>query len=132
VFLQQVLMSHPIGSRYVCDPPVMDTDRDTLILVRNLQKAEAVLLEEGWTPCLNGEYIEGFFKAFRKGVDNYVITEHEEFFRRYLIAAHVAKAFNFTDKADRIKAHEACVNASGGYMGLYDWDQPPLFAEIFL
>lgn len=48
-FKEQVRMSFPIGSRYVCDPPVMDTDRDTLFLVGDVLTAETALLLEGWT-----------------------------------------------------------------------------------
>ncbi len=121
-FKDLVIKSHPIGSRYVCNPPVMDTDRDTLILVQDIAPAEAILFADGWSACCNGEYIEGFFKAYRKGEDNYVLTAHELFFERYLVAAEVAKALNAQDKETRIKIHEACVNASRGFIGLIDWD----------
>lgn len=123
-FKEQVQMSFPIGSRYVCDPPVMDTDRDTLFLVNDIPKAEAALLAEGWTPCLNGEYFEVAFKAFRKGIDNYVITSQPRFFERYCLAAQVAKALNLQSKEDRIKVHETLCNASEGYFGFYEWDRP--------
>lgn len=121
-FSQYVILSTRIGSRYVCDPPVMDTDRDTLILVPDVSEAERLLLQEGWTTCLEGEYFATAFKAYRKGTDNYVITSDETFFQRYLIAAEVAKALNLRDKEDRIKAHEAAINASGGTFGLIAWD----------
>lgn len=123
-FFEQVLMSFPIGSRYVCDPPVLDTDRDTLFLVNDIPKAEAALLAEGWTPCLNGEYFEVAFKAFRKGIDNYVITAQQHFFDRYVLAAQVAKALNLQNKEDRIKVHETLINAVGAYFGFYEWDRP--------
>ncbi len=121
-FKDTVILSHPIGSRYVCDPPVMDTDRDTLILVHDVPASELHLFKEGWTPCNNGEYVDTYFKAYRKGEDNYVITAHKIFFERYVIAAWVAKALNTQDKETRIKIHEACMNASSGFMGLIDWD----------
>lgn len=74
-FKSYVVKSFPIGSRYVCDPPVMDTDKDTLILcdVPSLAIPAQSLLNEGWTPCGEGEYVEGHFLAFRKGEENYVI-----------------------------------------------------------
>lgn len=121
-FKDCVLFSHPIGSRYVCDPPVMDTDKDTLCLVDDVQKAEKLLLEEGWSPCCGGEYVDTYFKAFRKGEDNYVITAARPFFERYLIAAQVCKALNVRDKETRIKIHTACIEAGGGFFGLVDWE----------
>lgn len=121
-FKDCVIKSNPIGSRYTCNPPVMDTDRDTLCLVTNVQDAEERLLKEGWTPCYNGEYVGTYFKAFRKGEDNYVVTAHEEFFDRYVIAAEVSRSLNLKEKADRIKVHNACIAASKGYMGLIEWD----------
>lgn len=123
-FKEQVRLSFPIGSRYVCDPPVMDTDRDTLFFVNDVPTAETTLLRDGWTPCLNGEYFDVAFKAFRKGIDNYVITAQRYFFDKYVLAAQVAKALNLQNKEDRIKVHETLLNASGGYVGCYEWDQP--------
>ena len=129
-FKDLVIKSHPIGSRYTCNPPVMDTDRDTLCLVTNVQDAEERLLKEGWTPCCNREYVDICFKAFRKGEDNYVVTSYEEFFERYLIAAEVSRALNLKEKADRIKVHAACIEAGKGYTGLLEWDDTfiPVFA----
>lgn len=121
MFEQMVLKSHPMGSRYVCDPPVMDTDKDTLILVAEMVPAVTALLNEGWTMCNNGEYIEGFFMALRKGEDNYVLTANELFFERYLVAAQVAKALNVQCKNTRIAIHKACVEAGQGFVGLVNW-----------
>lgn len=120
-FKSYVIKSHPIGSRYVCDPPVLDTDKDTLILVTDTKAACQILLELGWTYCLNGEYFEGFFMALRKGEDNYILTAHEMFFDRYVVAAEVAKRLNVKDKQTRIAIHEACIGASGGIIGLVEW-----------
>lgn len=117
------LRSHPIGSRYTCTPPIMDTDKDTVILVTDIAKAEARLLSEGWDPCLKGEYFDTYFKAFRKGVDNYVIVSNEDAFQRYIIAAEVCKALNVQSKEDRCKAYQACLEASQGFIGIYDWKE---------
>lgn len=120
-FLSLVLMSHPMGSRYVCNPPIMDTDRDTLILVTHKQKAFQLLVSLGWECCSEGEYLEGAFFAMRKGEDNYILTESPEIFQRYTIATAVAKELNAQDKHTRIRIHKACVEASGGFTGLIDW-----------
>lgn len=93
-FKDLVILSHPIGSRYTCSPPVMNTDRDTLILVSDIPTAEAYLLADGWSICGNGEYVDTYFKAYRKGEDNYVITSNAEYFNKYAIAAQVCKALN--------------------------------------
>lgn len=121
-FKTLVLKSFPIGSRYVCDPPVMDTDKDTLILVANLAEAANALMNTGWEICGNGGYIDGIFMAFRKGEENYIVCKDEKFFHRYVLAAQVAKALNVQDKETRIKIHHACITASLGCIGLVQWD----------
>lgn len=121
-FKDLAIMSHPMGSRYTCTPPVMDTDKDTVILVKSIADAEKALLEEGWEPCGKGEYVDCYFKAFRKGEDNYVITAEEHFFKQYLLAAQVCRSLNVQDKETRCKIHTDCLNMSLGYMGLIDWD----------
>jgi hypothetical protein len=108
----------------------MDTDRDTLILVQDIAIAESYLLNDGWISCCNGEYIDGYFKAYRKGEDNYVLTTNSEFFQKYLIAAQVAKALNVQDKETRIKIHTACIESSGGFIGLIDWDKSSIVWQV--
>lgn len=130
-FKDLVIKSHPMGSRYVCVPPVLDTDRDTVILVNDISQAEQVLFEEGWTPCCNGEYVDGYFKAYRKGEDNYVITAHEGFFLKYVVGANVAKALNVKDKETRIKIHTAALESSEGFVGLIDWDSSEIIWKVF-
>jgi|SRR6478735_12342843 len=121
-FKDLAIMSHPMGSRYTCTPPVMDTDKDTVILVRDVAEAEQALLEEGWAPCGKGEYVDTYFKAFRKGEDNYVITAEQLFFERYLLAAQVCRALNVQEKEQRSAIHTALLNAGVGFMGLIDWN----------
>lgn len=46
------------GSYYICRPPVMDTDRDVVILVKDLEKAKEQLKSLGWELQSSEEYKE--------------------------------------------------------------------------
>lgn len=54
----------------------------------------------------------GDFQAFRKGEENWIVTEDEEFYTSYVKATEGAKALNLLNKEDRIKLFVA-VNAAG-------------------
>ena len=115
-FSETVLRSYPTGSRYICNPPPMDTDNDTVYLVNGYYNWGLSLLKDGWEQC--GEYqFGGQFTAFRKGVENYIVTEDEQFFERYVCATEAAKALNLLDKEDRIKLFQAVGGASTGIIG---------------
>jgi len=83
-----------------------------------------MLLDDGWEDC-GKEYENGSdFHAYRKGEENYIVTEDDHFYQSYVKATEGAKALNLLNKEDRIKVHETLLNASGGYVGFYEWDQP--------
>lgn len=42
---------HPTGSRFMCSPPVMDTDIDFVVLVQDLDAAHTTLTADGWEKC---------------------------------------------------------------------------------
>lgn len=107
-FKDCVLKSHPTGSRYICNPPVMDTDNDTVILVNGYYNWEEMLSNEGWEDCgIDYDSIDGDFRAYRKGEENYIVTEDEDFFFSYVKATEGAKALNLLNKEDRIKLFAA-------------------------
>lgn len=111
-FQDCVLKSHPTGSRYICNPPPMDTDNDTVFLVNGYYDWRQMLLNDGWEDCGASYETGGEFQAFRKGEENWIVTEDEEFFTSYVKATEGAKALNLLNKEDRIKLFVA-VNAAG-------------------
>lgn len=116
-FEDTVLKSYPTGSRYICNPPVMDTDKDTVFLVNGFYDFAQMLRDDGWEDC--GIQYEGIgeFQAFRKGEDNYIVTEDPEFFKCYVKATEAAKALNLLNKDDRITLFQTVYLAGHGYDG---------------
>lgn len=112
-FKDTVFKSYPTGSRYICNPPPTDTDNDTIFLVNGYYDYEEFLLNDGWEPCGDG-YPDGDFLAFRKGEENYIVTEDEELFLSYVKATEGAKALNLLNKEDRIKLFQAVREAGRG------------------
>ena len=122
-FTDCIFRSHPTGSRYICNPPVMDTDSDTVILVNGYHDWYKMLIDEDWTDSGEHYDIEGDFRSFRKGQENYIVTEDEDFYWSYVKATEGAKALNLLDKEDRIKLFRA---VRGAGRGVYN-QRAPLF-----
>lgn len=102
-FTDCILKSHPTGSRYICNPAPTDTDNDTVFLVNGFYDWVNTLRNEGWEDC-GPDYEEtGRFRAFRKGEENFICTEEEDFYLSYVKATEGAKALNLLNKEDRIK-----------------------------
>jgi len=97
---------HPTGSRYICDPPVMDTDID-YVCYCNGTVYQVKLFLDGWTLTNQddeGKYegTERWFDTYRKDEYNLIITQNFDFFCRFTHATYVAKQRNLTNKQDRI------------------------------
>jgi hypothetical protein len=122
-FEDTVIKSWPTGSRYICNPPVADTDRDTVILVNGYYDYDELLEKEGWVESINDGYKSGGrFVSYRKGIDNYIVTEEPDFFNEYVIATEVAKMLNLQKKEDRIALFQKVSDANGDYFnGLYKY-----------
>lgn len=120
-FEETVICSYPTGSRYICNPPPQDTDNDTVILVNGYYDWAQLLLNEGWEDC--GQYDQGGdFRAFRKGEENYIVTEEDNFFLSYVKATEGARALNLLDKDQRIALFQAILQTEDGFTGLYGAD----------
>lgn len=112
----QELARHPTGSRFVCDPPVLDTDDDWVILVENLEYAKYEAARLSWYYADMGYYrADGSceelapFVSMRHSNDNsnYIFTDDAEFYDRYVAATLLAKKYNLLNKADRIQLFHA-------------------------
>jgi len=115
-FEDVVFRSQPTGSRYICTPPPKDTDNDTVFLVNGYHDWKAALLDDGWDFCGDYEFA-GRFAAFRKGQENYIVTEDEDFFNRYVFATEAARALNLLNKEDRITLFQAIADSGTGWTG---------------
>jgi len=114
-----IIKSHPTGSRYICVPAPTDTDNDTVILANGFYDWASMLMGDGWEDC--GKQYEGHkgeFRAFRKGEENYIVTEDPDFYTSYVKATEGAKALNLLNKDDRIKLFHAVCNTDMN--GLYE------------
>jgi hypothetical protein len=97
------------GSRYICTPPVLDTDEDFIVLMR--KKDAAMLSDMGFKQDGSPEFYtgndNGGFRSYRRGSENLIVTSDHEFFDKFVCATELAKRFNLTSKADRIALFQA-------------------------
>ena len=114
-FKDCVYASYPTGSRYICNPPPTNTDKDTVILVNGYYDWQKLLLNEGWEDGETDYENVGDFQSYRKGEENYIVTEDEEFYKNFVKATEGARALNLMDKKDRITLFQA-VNAASMFV----------------
>lgn len=116
-----VIAQHPTGSNYICNPPVTNTDIDTVFLCQPCQvdpitsqvrTYDESLLETGWEPCVGEGYeiLGGDFTAWRKGNKNYIVTTDPEYYKKYVRATKICKAMNLLNKQDRIWMFEVVMH----------------------
>jgi len=92
------------GSRYICDPPVEDTDDDYIVLTEDKACFLSESAANGWDVHSYDDYPEDDdFVSLRKGVVNLIVTECDVFYGRFVTATNAAKKMNLIDKTDRIK-----------------------------
>lgn len=102
-----VLDSLLTGSSVVCDPPVLDTDVDIVILVPK-GTSELELLSVGYTPCSTYELDptlsdnEGF-RAYRKGKINLIVVTDPYQFDSWKLATEWATKLNLLNKDARVQ-----------------------------
>lgn len=101
-----------VGSQVTCSPapPVEKSDKDYLVLVWLLNRAERKLSNSGWiierdrgTYC--GIRNSDFFSA--RKIDslnkNLIVTNSKTFFKKFMYATEIATRLNLLEKNDRIK-----------------------------
>ncbi len=102
VSLVDVIIYQETGSRYICNPPVMNTDADLILLVED---REAYGIEAGrWGFGLCGKYEShsSNFDAYRVGVVNLIVTDNLVWYFRFAAATELAKQMNILEKSNRI------------------------------
>ena len=104
----KIIRCEPVGSRVTCDPPVMNTDRDVLLLVDHLKRfcdAAGYL----WFQVAHSMAEKGVscFQSVKKGELNLIATDSDEFFKRFMAATYVAKRLNLLKRCDRVALFQA-------------------------
>ena len=132
-----LLDAQDTGSRVICDPPVLDTDDDKLLLVKDLEHAGNWFSCNGWDNCFEdwkdkadkdpAEQVDTYtveladgarFQSWRRGTVNVIVTDDEVLHLRSRAATLLAKELNLTDKKDRIRLFRA-VKFAENYGGRY-------------
>jgi hypothetical protein len=124
----------PVGSRVTCNPPPTDTDEDYLVLVKDKPAAVAGLKAIGFEYSADPEKMAKYealnetarwsFTSLWFGDINYIVTDSQFFFERFLTATHVCKKLNLLDKADRIMVFEAVRGGSFYKEVAPEWTPP--------
>lgn len=100
-----------VGSQVTCfpAPPIEKSDRDYLVLVWSLNRAEKKLSNSGWVierdRTAYGFRNSNFFSARRiNGTnENLIVTNSKIFFKKFMYATEIATRLNLLEKDDRIK-----------------------------
>jgi hypothetical protein len=124
----------PVGSRVTCNPPPTDTDEDYLVLVKDSKVAVAGLKAIGFEYSSTPEQIEKYeqlnqsaqwkFTSLWFGDINYIVTDSQFFFERFLTATYVCKTLNLLKKEDRIMVFEAIRGGTFYHKMGTDWHPP--------
>ena len=94
------------GSRVICNPPIMNTDIDYVVLIKNTEQFVKDLEDIGFS-CIKEDISgynikEGLFVSLRKDQINLIITETESFYNKFLAFTNEARSRNLTKKSDRV------------------------------
>lgn len=107
-FLDKVVKMEYVGSRVTCNPPPTDTDEDVLLLTDDLTMLIADCIEVGFTR--DGDHKASYptsFVSLRNGTMNFIVTDDEEFYKKFMLATHVCKFLNVQGKLNRICVFQA-------------------------
>jgi len=110
-----IICFHRTGSSYVCNPPILDTDVDYIILVSSITGACAELGKNGFRHCSQYPNLNGKFLAMRKGELNFIITVDHIYYLRYVAATELSKIMNLKEKEDRINLFHAILDEDHYY-----------------
>lgn len=90
------------GSRYICDPPPMDTDEDYIVLAHDFSLSILYYEIHGFKKFQEKDYPDPNFISLRLGEYNLIVTKSEAYYNRFCAATELAKKRNLLNKEDRI------------------------------
>jgi hypothetical protein len=104
----------PTGSRYNCNPPIMNTDEDFLVWFQTNDHVTLFkfLIEIGYVRSSSendslSKFSSGEFTSWRRGDTNLIITGNQKFFNLHKLSGQVCKKLNLMNKPDRIMVYHA-------------------------
>lgn len=108
------ITSRKTGSRYICTPPVTNTDDDWIFNCSGkgqMKDAHVALKKHGFyiAGMREGGYyqIHENFTPYRLGHLNFILCNSQVFYNRFELATETAAALNLLKKADRITLFQA-------------------------
>jgi hypothetical protein len=107
-FLNKVVKMEYVGSRVTCDPAPTYTDEDVLLLTDDIETLIGDCIEVGFVR--DGDHKASYPKEFvslRSGELNFIVTDNEEFYNKFMLATHVCKSLNVMSKINRITVFQA-------------------------
>lgn len=141
-WLEYCLRCIHTGSRVICNPPVLDTDDDYLLLVdiSLAGKLTTDLLKDGYKiggsmakvqllkeyPTIEDvDRDDGVFQSFKKDNTNVIVTASEEYFENFVKATFLCKRLNLFKKQDRIEVFQSiCCDSWTVYPTLMEKGSP--------
>jgi hypothetical protein len=101
------VLGSPTGSRYICNPPIMDTDDDYLIYAGHDPETIKRILNAGFITDSDLNYQSSFFTSFRRDKINLIVTHDLSFYANHIRATQLCKKLNLLKKSDRIAVFQA-------------------------
>ena len=89
------------GSAFTCNPPVINTDIDFIILSYSWDKLGDWCTDVGFKTNFEDYELEEF-RSYKRGVINLIVTEDPIWYKRFTKATELAKQLNLLDKQQRI------------------------------
>jgi hypothetical protein len=104
-----VMDMFPTGSRVICNPPVLDTDEDWVLMVPERRSFSPFLRELNFVMTSRPYHrVASSITTYRHPDNdlNLIVTDDQDMFDRWREATEIATQENLTNKEDRIKLFE--------------------------
>ena len=100
-----------VGSRVTCNPAPTNTDRDVLVLCvpGEVEQVVSAICDAGGECCSLVDYGDSM-TAVRLADDNYIITDEQNYFDRFIVMTQLAKNWNIMDKGKRHELFQAAID----------------------
>lgn len=122
-----------VGSRVTCDPPVMDTDNDVLVLLTpdQFQEMMGAIYEADGDRCGDDYGDDHELMPMRLGEMNYLMTVERDYYSEFLRVTAVVKHLNLLCKDDRKAVFKAILDHDLSYLSSDIERARPPFEAIF-
>jgi hypothetical protein len=132
-FLKPLVMDmFPTGSRVICNPPVLDTDEDWVLMVPERRSFHDILVDAGYHRTSKSYYrVASSITTYRSDLNNInlIVTDDQGMFDRWREATEIATQENLTNKEDRIKLFEL-ITGRNRYNKNPSTEEIPLYRHV--